>query len=84
MLNRIFVEALAGVYESQPEIECNLEFRIPLIKRNIVYDIVCDIAYDMKPRTYDLLVKTYDVAYDEQRTMSYKQTTTVRYIRYRT
>ena len=30
------------------------------INRNIVYDIV----YDMKTRTYDVLSTTYDVAYD--------------------
>ena len=41
------------------------------MNRNIVYDIVCDIAYDMKPKTYDVLVKMYDVAYDVQHTMSY-------------
>ena len=34
------------------------------INRNIVYDIVCDIVYDMKTRTYDVLSTTYDVAYD--------------------
>ena len=34
------------------------------INRNIVYDIVCDIACDMKTRTYDVLPTTYDVAYD--------------------
>ncbi len=32
LLNSIVVEALAGVCESESEIECNLEFRIPLIK----------------------------------------------------
>ena len=32
LLNSIGVEALAGVCESEPKIECNLEFRIPLIK----------------------------------------------------
>ena len=32
LLNSIVVEALAGVCESEPEIECNMEFRIPLIK----------------------------------------------------
>jgi hypothetical protein len=30
LLNCIVVEALAGVCESEPEIECNMEFRIPL------------------------------------------------------
>ncbi len=63
-MNSIVVEALA--VEREPEIECNLEFRIPLIKsiENVVYDIVCDIAYDMKTRTYNVLPRTYDVVYD--------------------
>jgi hypothetical protein len=30
LLNCIVVEALAGVCDSEPEIECNMEFRIPL------------------------------------------------------
>ena len=34
------------------------------INRNVVYDIVCNIACDMKTRTYDVLPTTYDVAYD--------------------
>ena len=46
------------------------------MNRNIVYDIVCDITYDMKLRTNDVLVKTYDVAYDVQHTMSYVKPTT--------
>ncbi len=32
---------------------------------NIVCDIVCDIAYDMMQRTYDVWLKTYDIAYDK-------------------
>ena len=32
VLNSIVVEALAGVCESDPKIECNFEFRTPLIK----------------------------------------------------
>ena len=32
LLNSIVVEALAGVCEREPKIECNLEFRIPQIK----------------------------------------------------
>jgi hypothetical protein len=34
------------------------------INRNVVYDIVCYIAYDMKTRTYDVLPRTYNVVYD--------------------
>ena len=40
-------------------------------KKNIAYDIVCDIAYDMKPKTCDVQARTYDIACDEQCTMSY-------------
>ena len=32
LLNRIVVEALAGVCQSEPKIKCDLEFRIPLIE----------------------------------------------------
>ena len=49
LLNLIVVEALAGVCESQSEMECKLEFRIPQIES--IYDIKCDVAYDVKPRT---------------------------------
>ncbi len=45
------------------------------INRNIVYDIVCNVTYDMKPRTYDVLPKMYDVAYDISPTTSYVQPT---------
>ncbi len=34
------------------------------INRNIVYNVVCNVAYDMKLRTYDVLPKMYDVTYD--------------------
>ncbi len=34
-------------------------------KRNIVCDIVCNIAYNMMQRAYDVWLKTYDIAYDE-------------------
>ena len=59
MLNSIVVEALARVCESEAKIECNLEFRIPQIKSiEISYAISHTIC------TYDVLPKTYDVAYD--------------------
>ena len=32
--------------------------------KKISYDVVCDIVYDMKTRSYDVLLTTYDVAYD--------------------
>ena len=34
------------------------------INGNVVYDIVCDIACNMKTRAYYVLPTTYDVAYD--------------------
>ncbi len=46
LLNSIVVEALPGVCESEPEIECNLEFRIPLIKSiEISYTILYATSY---------------------------------------
>jgi hypothetical protein len=49
-------EALVKVGHSEPRI---------WKKWNIICDIVCDIAYDMMQRTYDVWLKTYDIAYDE-------------------
>ena len=46
VLNSIVVEALAGVCESEPKIECNLEFRTPLIKSiEISYTISYATSY---------------------------------------
>ncbi len=38
-----------------------------IIRLTFVCNIVCDIAYDMVQRTYDVWLKTlaYDIAYDE-------------------
>ncbi len=69
LLNSTVVEALAGVCESEPEIELGMLFGISdppnQLNRNIENDVVCYIAYDMKPRTYYVLPKTYDAAYDK-------------------
>ena len=46
LLNSIVVEALAGVCESEPKIECNSEFRTPLIKSiEISYTISYATSY---------------------------------------
>ena len=33
-------------------------------KRKISYDVECDIVYDMNTRSYDVLFRICDVAYD--------------------
>ena len=46
----------------------NAAIRIPRSKQwNIVYDVACDVAYDMMDITYDVNSRTYDIAYDNHR-----------------
>ena len=47
LLNSIVVEALAGVCESEHEMQFGISDPPDQINRKIAYDIVCDIAYNM-------------------------------------
>ena len=84
LLNSIVVETLAGVCESEPKIECNLEFRIPQIKSiEISYAIshtICNIRHRMWNMQYRKLHTTSYVGHP----ISYVAISYVPRIRYRT
>ena len=49
----------------------NAAKRIPTSRAkqsNNVFDVAYDVAYDMVNITYDVQSRTYDIAYDENRT----------------
>ena len=59
-------------YQKLPECAREMQQYGSLVRKqpNIVYDVACDVAYDIVEITYDMQSRTYDIAYDEHCTTS--------------